>query len=161
MTVTVTTSYIRPTLLHSCAWAATAKEAAFRIDKPPAYVRTSRVFALDPGAAGVVRDLAALPWHDTRFIPAFDAGTLADELRDADFAMMIATADDGAAAAHAIGHACWERGITTAGIVLDLGGLGLHRAATEAVAALRPHARVLLVTEDRGDIVEILGEVGA
>jgi hypothetical protein len=160
MTVT-TDSLIRPTLLNSCAWAATAHEAAFRIDKPPAYVRTSRVFALDDGAAGVVRDVAALPWHDTRFITSFDAGTLDDELRDADFAMMIATADDGAAAAYAIGHACWERGITTAGIVLDLGGLGLHRAATEAVTALRPHARVLLVTEDRGDIVEILGEVGA
>jgi hypothetical protein len=160
MTVT-TTSYLRPTLLNSCAWAATAREAAFRIDKPPAYVRTSRVFALDPGAAGVVRDLARMPWHDTRFLPVFDAGTLADELDDADFAMMIATADDGAAAAYAIGHACRERGITTAGIVLDLGGLGLHRAATEAVTALRPHARVLLVTEDRQDIVEILGEVGA
>jgi hypothetical protein len=147
---------VNPTLLNSCAWAATAREAAFRIDKPPAYVRTSRVFALDPGAADVVRDLATLPWHDTRFIPVFDASRLDDELRDADFAMMIATADDGAAAAYAIGHACWERGITTAGIVLDL-----QRAATEAVTALRPHARVLLVTEDRGDIVEILGEVGA
>jgi hypothetical protein len=160
MTAT-TSAYLRPTLLNSCAWAATAREAAFRIDKPPAYVRTSRVFALDPGAAGVVRDLAELPWHDTRFIPAFDAGTLADELHDADFAMMIATADDGAAAAYAIGHACWERGITTAGIVLGPGGPGRHRAATEAVTALRPHARVLLVTEDRQDIVEILGEVGA
>jgi hypothetical protein len=149
------------TLLNSCAFAATAKEAAFRIDKPPAYVRTSRVFALDPGAADVVRDLARRPWHDTRFIPAFDADTLADELRDADFAMMIATADDGAAAAYAIGHACWERGITTAGIVLDPSGAGRRRAATEAVTALRPHARVLLVTEDRQDIVEILGEVGA
>jgi hypothetical protein len=155
------TPYGKPTLLNSCAWAATAREAAFRIDKPPAYVRTSRVFALDPGAAGVVRDLAALPWHDTRFVLQFDAGTLAGELRDADFAMMIATADDGAAAAYAIGHACWERGITTAGIVLDLGGLGPHRGVAEAVTALRPHARVLLVTEDRQDIVEILGEVGA
>jgi hypothetical protein len=155
------TSYTRPTLLHSCAWAATAREAAYRIDKPPAYVRTSRVFALDAGAAGVVADLAHMPWHDTRFLPSFDADRLDDELRDADFALMIATADDGAAAAYAIGRACWERGITTAGIVLDLGGLGPHRAATEAVAALRPHARVLLVTEDRQDIVEILGEVGA
>lgn len=145
-----------PTLLHSCAWAATAKEAAYRIDKPPAYVRTSRVFGLDPGAAAVVRDLADLPWHDTRFMAGFDPDRLADELRDADFVLMIATADDGAAAASAIGHACARRGITTAGIVLGLG-----YTATEAVAALRPHARVLLVTQDRQDIVEILGEVGA
>ena len=151
----------QPTLLHRCAWAATAQEAAYRIDKPPAYVRTSRVFGLDPGAAGVVHDLAGLPWHDTRFLPTFEPGRLDDELRDADFALMIATADDGAAAASAIGRACWQRGITTAGIVLDLGGVGPHRAATEAVAALRPHARVLLVTGDRQDIVEILAEVGA
>jgi hypothetical protein len=161
MTPTSTSTSVRPTLLNSCAWAATAREAAFRIDKPPAYVRTSRVFALDPGAAGVLHDVAALPWHDTRFIFSFDADTLDDELNDADFAMMIATADDGAAAAYAIGHACWERGITTAGIVLDPGGPARHRAATEAVTALRPHARVLLVTADRQDIVEILGEVGA
>jgi hypothetical protein len=147
---------VKPTLLHSCAWAATAREAAYRIDKKPAYVRTSRVFGLDPGAAAVVRELAALPWHDTRFLAAFDPATLDDELRDADFAMMIATADDGAAAASAIGRACARRGITTAGIVLGAG-----YTATEAVTALRPHARVLLVTEDRQDVVEILGEVGA
>jgi hypothetical protein len=145
-----------PTLLNSCAWAATAREAAFRIDKPPARVRTSRVFALDRGAGSVVADLVHLPWHDTRFISAFDPGRLDDELQDADFAMMIATVDDGAAAASAIGHACARRGITTAGIVLGPG-----YQATEAVAALRPHARVLLVTEDRQDIVEILAEVGA
>jgi hypothetical protein len=145
-----------PTLLHSCAWAATAREAAFRIDKPPAYVRTSRVFGLDPGAAAVVRRIAGLPWHDTEFRTAFDPARLDDDLRGADFVMMIATGNDGAAAASAIGHACALRGITTAGIVL---GIGYESDA--AVTALRPHARVLLVTADQQDIVEILGEVGA
>jgi hypothetical protein len=147
---------MRPTLLNSCAYAATAREAAFRINKPPAYVRTSRVVALDPGAAGVVHELAALPWHDTRFLPVFDAHRLDDDLHGADFVMMIATANDGAEAASAIGRACVTRGITTAGIVLGSGA-----AIGEAVTALRPHARVLLVTEDRRDIVEILSEVGA
>jgi hypothetical protein len=146
------------TLLNSCAFAATAKEAAFRIDKPPAYVRTSRVVALDPGAAQVVGELSALPWHDTHFLVADapEPAWLADELRDADFTMMIATSNDGAAAASAIGVACARRGITTAGIVLSNGS-----GAGEAVNALRPHARVLLVTEDPRDITEILAEVGA
>jgi hypothetical protein len=145
---------MQPTLLHSCAWAATAKEAAFRIDAPPAYVRTSRVVALDPGAAAVVAELAALPWHDTRF--GIDPHRLDDDLSGVDFVMMIATANDGAAAASAIGRSCARRGITTAGIVLRIG-----HGADEAVTALRPYARVLLVTEDRQDIVEILSEVGA
>jgi hypothetical protein len=147
---------MQPTLLNSCAYAATAREAAFRINKPPAYVRTSRVVALDPGAADVVRELAALPWHDTRFLPAFDAHRLDDDLHGADFVMMIATANGGASAASAIGRACVTRGITTAGIVLGSGP-----ATGEAVTALRPHARVLLVTEDRRDVIEILSEVGA
>jgi hypothetical protein len=103
-----------------------------------------------------VRELATLPWHDTRFLAAFDARRLDDDLRDADFVLMIATANDGAAAASAIGTACAKRGITTAGIVLGSG-----HTTGEAVTALRPHARVLLVTEDRRDIVEILSEVGA
>lgn len=150
------------TLLHSCAWAATAKELAYRIDAPPAYVRTSRVIALDSGAAGVVAELATMPWHDTKFLVA-DAATpawLADELRDTDFVMMIATANDGAAAASTIGRECARRGIMTAGIVLGL-GRQLPGDADQAVAALRPHARVLLVTRDRMDVVEILSEVGA
>jgi hypothetical protein len=140
------------TLLNSCAFAATAKEAAFRIDKPPAYVRTSRVVALDPGAAAVVADIAAQPWHDTRFVSQLRD----DDLADVDFVMMIATANDGAAAASAIGRACSARGITTAGIVL-----GDRYLVGEAVNALRPHARVLLVTEDPRDVAEILAEVGA
>jgi hypothetical protein len=147
---------MQPTLLHSCAYAATTKEAAYRIDAPPKYVRTSRVVALDPGAAGVVRELSALPWHDTRFLTGVDPARLDDELSGADFVMMIATANDGAAAASAIGHACALRGITTAGIVLGSG-----YQTDEAVTALRPHARVLLVTEDPQDITEILAEVGA
>jgi hypothetical protein len=112
--------------------------------------------ALDPGAADVVRELAELPWHDTRFLPAFDARRLDDDLHGADFVMMIATANDGAEAASTIGRACVTRGITTAGIVLGSGA-----TIGEAVTALRPHARVLLVTEDRRDVVEILSEVGA
>ena len=160
MTMTHLPEARQPTLLHGCAWASTAKELAYRIDAPPAYVRTSRVVALDRGAAGVVAELATMPWHDTTFLvaDADEPSWLAAELHEADFVLMIATANDGAAAASTIGRECARRGITTAGIVLDLDGAG---EADEAVSALRPHARVLLVTTDKWDVVEILSEVGA
>jgi hypothetical protein len=160
----------RPILLNSCALASTAAEARYRIQARPQTPRASRVVGLDPGAAGVVRQLSARPWHAATFfqagVPAgqradlvLDNGRgrvlLRDELRDADFVLMIATGDEGAAAASAIGNACLERGIMTAGIVL--GG----DPARAAVTALRPYARVLLVTEDPEDIVEIMSAVGA
>jgi hypothetical protein len=170
---------MRPTLLNSCAWAATAAEARFRINAAPQAPRASRVVALDAGAADVVRELADQPWRGTRFL-SYDAsrsdghaapdGALADivldasdgrvrlseELIDADFMMMIATAGDGATAATAIGNACALRGIMTAGVIL-----GRDHDVDAAVTALRPHARVLLVTNDRNDVAEIMSAVGA
>jgi hypothetical protein len=174
-----------PTLLNSCAWAATAAEARFRINAGPQAPRSSRVVALDAGAAAVVRELAEQPWRGTRFL-RYDAdaaradgaadgaangvGAMADvvleasdgrvrlseELIDADFMMMIATANDGAAAASTIGNACTLRGIMTAAIILGDG-----RAADAAVTALRPHARVMLVTTDATDVAGIMSAVGA
>jgi hypothetical protein len=162
---------MQPTLLNSCAYAATAAEARFRIDAKPPTARSSRVVGLDDGAAAVVRELAGQPWRNTRFLSLRgslqdslpgaqgslrDSLRLTEELADADFVLMIATANDGAAVASAIGDACAQRGIMTAGVVLN------GTAATDdAVAALRPHTRVLLVTSDRRDIAEIMSAVGA
>ena len=78
------------------------------------------------------------------------------QLANADFMMMIATADDGAEAATAIGNACTLRGIMTAGLVF-----AGSRDATAAVAALRPNARVLLVSRDEEDAAEVLSAVRA
>jgi hypothetical protein len=170
---------MRPTLLNSCAWAATAAEARFRINGAPQTPRASRIVALDAGAAAVVRELSDQPWRGTRIL-SYDAsrsdgqpapdGPLADivleasdgpvrlseELIDADFMMMIATAGDGATAATAIGNACALRGIMTAGVIL-----GHDHDGDAAVTALRPHARVLLVTNDKNDVAEIMSAVGA
>jgi hypothetical protein len=147
----------RPILLNSCALAATAAEARYRINpttpRPP---RSSRIVGLDSGAFDVVQELARQPWNDAHFIGRPDLVRFDEELTGADFVLMIATANDGAAAASAIGDACARRGIMTAGVVLN------GSAATDAaVAALRPHARVLVVTEDRQDIAEIMSAVGA
>jgi hypothetical protein len=159
-----------PILGNSCAQAATAAEAQYRIDAP-IESRAARVLALDERAAGVVRSVAAGEWSSARFylcegVPAGGGvavgdfllrgidGTpavLAEVLDGAHVVVMVATQDAGALCAYAVGRACWERGIMTAGLVL---GDGFE--AEEAVAALRPHARVLLPSADESDVLELL-----
>ena len=163
----------RPTLLNSCAKAATAAEARFRINAPPFTRRATRVVALDEAASTIMRGVAGGPWNGARFF-SYDAGgsggqangqvgdlvlrsadgsatRLSDELSGADVMVMIATADDGAGAASAIGDACTRRGIMTAGLIL---GDGLDVRA--AVTALRPHARVLMASKDEHDVSDML-----
>lgn len=164
----------RPTLLNSSAAAATAAEAAFRIDGPPPVPRSARVVALDPGASEVIRKVASQSWGASHFLTyrpgspvthpdndlpdvvlySADGSSLlqfSDETEGADMVFMVATADDGADAAAAIGEACWYRGITTGGVVF-----GEEANMQRAVTALRPHARVLLVTQDEDDVAAVL-----
>jgi hypothetical protein len=154
------------TSLSSCARAATAAEARYRIDAP-VESRNARVVALDEPAAEVLRSVATQEWAGARFfvcetVPGGDSGefllrsidgtpaVLGNELDGAHVVVMVATQDSGAGCAYAIGKACWERSVMTAGLVLGDG------SQTEAVAALRPHARVLLPTADESDLVELL-----
>jgi len=164
----------RPILANSCALAATAAEARFRIDAKPQTPRASSVVALDDGAMALVRELAGQEWNAARFLglpdgmPAGEyadlqlrtvdgeAVRLSDELGRADFVMMIATEGGGAAAATTIGDACTLRGIMTAGLVV-----GANGESGPALTALRPNARVLLVTGDERDATELLAAVGA
>ncbi|MET7398224.1 hypothetical protein ABZS66_32515 [Dactylosporangium sp. NPDC005572] len=164
---------MRPILLNSCARAATAAEARYRIDAPIAPSRGTRVVALDDGAAAVVRRAAQQHHGGAHFLscrsvemPADgDLAGIADvllvrddgsearlsaELAGADAAVMVATTDEAAAAARAIGDACTLQGIMTAGLVLA----GQDTRVT--VSALRPHARVLMVTHDEQDLTELL-----
>lgn len=161
---------MRPILLNSCAKAATTKEARFRIDRPIRPARATRVVALDAAAVSVVQRVAEQTWADARFFVATTGnvdshpadlmlvdtdGTqalLSDVLTGADVAVMVATDNDGATAATAIGDACTLRGIMTAGLVLAAG----HSGADAAVSALRPHARVIMVTQDEHDVAEVL-----
>jgi hypothetical protein len=135
--------------ISSCARAATAEETRFRIDRPVGG-RSARIIALDAAAADVVLRVAQLPWGASRFYPdasAFDTS----ELDNADVAIMIATADADGHTAGAIARACAERGIMTAGLILgDRLGVG------DAVSALRPYARNLMVTEDEDDVAAVL-----
>jgi hypothetical protein len=140
----------RPILLNSCAQAATAEEARFRIDRPIGG-RRALIVALDDGAADVVDRIAERPWGGARFFRSPEISKVAEELADADVAIMVATADADAEAASAIAQACAGRGIMTAGLIL---GERLEVAA--AVSALRPYARNLMVTEDEEDVAAVL-----
>jgi hypothetical protein len=170
----------RPILANSCAMAATAAEARYRIDARPQAPRNTSVVALDDGAMAVVRELAGQEWNAARFLGCAhgaDGGEggagadyadlelctvdgeqvrLSEELAAADFVMMIATEGGGAVAAATIGDACTLRGITTAGLIVDTNG-----ESGAALTALRPNARVLLVTGDERDATELLAAVGA
>ena len=162
----------RPILASSCAVATTAAEARFRVDiLPRTSWRAARVIALDPTAGAVLDRVAEQAWNGARFF-GLDGGAgpgdgdaldmalftpdgrptpLSAELTDADLVVMVAANDDGAVAAAAIGTAASLRGIMTAGVILDAG------PHTDAVAsALRPYARVLLITRDEYDVVEVL-----
>ena len=144
-----------PILASSCARAATAKEARYRIDRPIAG-RSARVIALDARAAAVVMRLAEMPWGASRFFAHASEFRPEDELADADVAIMIATADADHETASAIARACVERGIMTAGLIL-----GDRLEVGEAVAALRPYARNLMVTEDEDDVAAVLSALRA
>jgi hypothetical protein len=154
-----------PILHSSCARAATAAEARYRIDAPIAPARGARVIALDERAAGVASRVAGESWTNARFFVCEGGeaeglrlkgiggseAELVEQLVDADVVVMVASEDASAACAHAIGRACWQRSIMTAGIVLGDG-----HGTDDAVAALRPHARVLLPSADESDVVELL-----
>jgi hypothetical protein len=140
----------RPILLNSCARAATAEEARFRIDRPIAG-RKALIVALDGDAAEVVDRIAERPWGAARFFRTPDLPPIFAELDDADVAIMVATADADGDAAEAIARPCFERGIMTAGLIL-----GERVEVAEAVSALRPYARNLMITSDEDDVAAVL-----
>jgi hypothetical protein len=140
----------RPILASSCAFAATAEEARFRIDRPIGG-RAALVIALDDEAAEVVDRVAELPWQGARFFRSPDELDLERELADADVAIMIATADADGDVAETIARACAERGIMTSGLIL-----GERLDVGPAVSALRPYARNLMVTDDEDDVGAVL-----
>lgn len=161
-----------PILLASCARAATAAEARYRIDAEITPGRGACVIALDSAALEAVRRVAAAKlWANARFCSASPGQTggdgripdllllplaggevrLSEVLPNVDAVVMVATTDAGAALAAAAGQACTLSGVMTAGLVLSRGG-----EAGATVSALRPHARVLLVPADEDDIAGVM-----
>ncbi|QRP50478.1 hypothetical protein [Amycolatopsis sp. FDAARGOS 1241] len=148
--------------MSSCARAATAEEAAFRIDYPLAAARNTRVVALDDTAERIVRHASAESWAQARFYSVSGSGhelvtmagdrvALTEELRDSNTVVLVSTTGENAEAAATIGAACTVRGIMTAGLVVTP-----DQIANEALFSLRPHARILLVPAEEDDLLELL-----
>jgi len=166
-----------PTLLASCAKAATAAEARFRVAYPNARERASRIFALDAEAAAMMRRVADAPWNGAHFLtfqsvtsgakgldslpvdatlktPEGRSVRLSEELKGADVAVMVATTGKSAEAAAVIGNACFVRSIMTTGLIVAKGG---RRGEVErTVKALRPYAAMLVVSTGEEYIPEML-----
>jgi hypothetical protein len=159
----------QPTLLSSCARAATAAEARYRISAPSISPRESRVIGLDEPSARVVRDIAGRPWDGGHFLVFETAlpddallrhasgGTalLSEELDGADAVVMIATEAESAEAASIVGDAAAARGIMPAGLVLPGNAPG-EAPNDGVVSALRPNAMVLVVLREADDLPEVL-----
>jgi hypothetical protein len=148
--------------VSACSRAATAEEAAFRIDYPLAAARNTRVIALDPEAERIVRSASELTWGQARFYTAVDPGLdlvtmagervpLAGEIAESNTVVLVATEGSNAEAVATIGAACKVRGIMTAGLVVT-DAQHIH----DALAVLRPYARILLVPAEEDDLVELL-----
>ncbi|AKS34855.1 3-methyl-2-oxobutanoate hydroxymethyltransferase [Mycolicibacterium goodii] len=161
---------MRPILGSSCARAASAAEMRYRIDRPIRGRQGARIVGLDPGADAIVDRISQQHWGHARFlalagpvgdtdgsesVPLRDSSgqpsNLLAELTDADVVIMVATTGADAAAATIIGAACTVRAIMTAGLVI-----GEHARIGPTVAALRPHARVLMVGGEERDVVDLL-----
>lgn len=164
----------RPTLLSSCARAATREEAAFRVQYPNSKTRATRIVALDEEAAGIMRRVAEAPWQGAHFLtylrketaPGFDSlptdavvktpdgaeTRLSTELADADVIVMIATEGSGEEAAAVTANAGHARNIMVAGLVVTKG----PGAAGAAVKALRPAASVLVIASGEEYVPEML-----
>lgn len=156
-----------PTMLGSCARAATAAEAKYRVQYPNSGMRTSRIFALDAGAAEAMYAITEEPWNNAHFLtlaakagidpektdadalplsnPDGSAANLERELAGADVVVLIATDGSGEGAAEVIARECFRRNIMCAGLALAKGKS--DATVDKAVNSMRSFARVLVVAQ--------------
>ncbi|KAA0085883.1 3-methyl-2-oxobutanoate hydroxymethyltransferase [Mycolicibacterium sp. P9-64] len=151
----------------------------YRIDRPIRGRWGARIIALDAHAGEIVARIAENEWGSARFytigasvVEVGDGGSHSvtlrpvgpvanghhpslldelDELDEADVVVMVATTGTDRAAATIIGAACTVRAIMTAGLVI-----GDYVEVAETVATMRPHARVIMVSGDEHDVVDVL-----
>ncbi|MBD3677902.1 MAG: hypothetical protein HUJ27_05795 [Rhodobacteraceae bacterium] len=157
-----------PTLLGSCARAATAEEARFRVQYPNSRTRASRIFALDPAAAEAMYKITEAPWNGAHFLtlatqeaidpektnasdlplshPDGSPARLDDEIDGADVVVLLATDGNAEGAAEVIARECFHRNIMCAG--LALGGSAPQAKVDRVVNSMRRFARVLVVAND-------------
>jgi hypothetical protein len=145
-----------------------AAEAKFRIDRPNSQPRAVKVIALDSQSERIVKDLARSQWQCASFLTAsafsgaprqgerFSVGgwlndlagrtkDLVDEVNSADLVVMVATADENAAAAAIIGEACNVKHVMTTALILG-GAASSDEAISKMLAQLRPHVMMLVIS---------------
>ena len=170
----------RPTMLNSCARAATAAEARFRVQYPNSLTRASRIFALDAAAAEAMYAVTEEPWNGARFLTVCNGGVLPDvtdvndlplsapngtkailseELDGADVVVLLASSVADSGAAEVIAREAHRRRIMVVGLALG-GGAG-QAGLDKTVAALRPFASVLVVASDSEFIPAMLSALRA
>lgn len=165
-----------PTMLGSCARAATAAEARFRVQYPNSRTRASRIFALDEGAAEAMYAITEDPWNGAHFLtlantrpvdpeatdaenlplahPDGSAAQLLDEIDGADLVVLLATTGENEGAAEVIAREAYHRKIMCAGLAL---GAGKSDATVDRVVnSMRRFATVLVVARDHDYIPAML-----
>jgi hypothetical protein len=161
----------------SCARAATAKEARFRIDYPNSKPRVTKIIALDRESERELQALQHGNWHGARFLTFAGASRLGEgleqrtigaklrdaagrevdivaEVESADSVIMMVGAGSSASAAEVIGNVCLARGVMTTGLVIA----GSDRAAevSRTLRNLRPFAAMLVVSSGTEYVAEML-----
>ena len=167
---------IHPTMLSSCARAATTAEARFRVQYPNSSTRTSRIFALDPAAAEAMYAITGEHLKNAHFLtlatqdnvdpekttaadlplcyPDGSLANLADEIAPADVVVLLATQGTSEGAAEVIARECFHRNIMCAGIAL--GGGNPQASVSRVVNSMRRFAHVLVVADDADYIPAML-----
>lgn len=157
-----------PTLLGSCARAATAEEARFRVTYPNSGRRVSRIFALDPIAAETMYRITEEPWNGAHFLtlvsqdpidpdetsaadlplshPDGSPARLDEEMEGADVVVLLTADGKSEGAAEVIARECFNRNIMCAGLALSAGQS--DATVDRAVNSMRRFARVLVVARD-------------
>lgn len=165
-----------PTMLGSCARAATAAEARFRVQYPNSKTRASRIFALDAGAAEAMYAITEDPWNGAHFLTLANAApvdpeatdardlplahpdgtpaSLTDEIEGADVIVLLATEGDNEGAAEVIAREAYHRKIMCAG--LALGAAKSDATVDRVVNSMRRFATVLVVARENDYVPAML-----
>jgi hypothetical protein len=165
-------------MLSESARMTTAEEARYRIDYPNSKPRAVKVIALDPASEQVVKRLAQGKWQQASFFTSLKfsgaprsgenwsmqawlsdlAGRtkeLIAEVASADLVVMVASAGTKPDAAAVIGEACSVRKVMTTALII---GSESHsdEDLSKSLAALRPHASMLVIAGNDDYIEEML-----
>jgi hypothetical protein len=149
----------RPILASSCAAAAGAAEARYRIDRPIEETRRTTVIALDAGAEKINTDAARTASERVRFVAAASltaCGETGPLLEDSDLVILVATSELQSSTASGLGRVCAGTGVPVFGLVV---GRPLERAS--AVSALRAQTSMLVASETPSDLADILSDLRA